>query len=115
MCTEVFLFFRREEICHVVNVVCISLHVCERKMKSEMAFYKCLVLFIFHDFKASFFIFVLPFPVSVELRVVEWLTPFYNSARDKTYRRRRGRRGRGRRRRNKKNRRLGILKEKRRL
>ena len=31
MCTEVFLFFRREEICHVVNVVCISLHVCERK------------------------------------------------------------------------------------
>lgn len=27
MCTEVFLFFRREEICHVVNVVCISLHV----------------------------------------------------------------------------------------
>lgn len=40
MCTEVFLFFRREEICHVVNVVCISLHVCERKMKSEMAFFK---------------------------------------------------------------------------
>lgn len=27
MCTEVFLFFRGEEICHVVNVVCISLHV----------------------------------------------------------------------------------------
>lgn len=48
MCTEVFLFFRREEICHVVNVVCISLHVCERKMKSEMAFFfKILVPFIF--------------------------------------------------------------------
>lgn len=27
-CTEVFLFFRGEEICHVVNVVCISLRVC---------------------------------------------------------------------------------------
>lgn len=40
MCTEVFLFFRREEICHVVNVVCISLHVYERKMKSEMALFE---------------------------------------------------------------------------
>jgi len=117
LCVQKCFYFSEEEICHVVNVVCISLHVCERKMKSEMAFYKCLVLFIFHDFKASFFIFVLPFPVSVELRVVEWLTPFYNSARDKTYRRRRGRIGRGRRRRRKKKkkRRLGILKEKRRL
>lgn len=47
MCTEVFLFFRREEICHVVNVVCISLHVCERKMKSEMAFVKfCSFIFM---------------------------------------------------------------------
>lgn len=52
MCTEVFLFFRREEICHVVNVVCISLHVCERKMKSEMAF---LFLFFFYDLKHLFF------------------------------------------------------------
>lgn len=43
MCTEVFLFFRREEICHVVNVVCISLHVCERKTKSEMAFFLFLL------------------------------------------------------------------------
>lgn len=50
MCTEVFLFFRREEICHVVNVVCISLHVCERKMKSEMAFLKVL-FFYFYDLK----------------------------------------------------------------
>lgn len=46
MCTEVFLFFRREEICHVVNVVCISLHVCERKMKSEMAFFESFLLFL---------------------------------------------------------------------
>lgn len=46
MCTEVFLFFRREEICHVVNVVCISLHVCERKMKSEMAFFELFLLFL---------------------------------------------------------------------
>lgn len=46
MCTEVFLFFRREEICHVVNVVCISLHVCERKMKSEMAFFKTFGSFL---------------------------------------------------------------------
>lgn len=45
MCTEVFLFFRREEICHIVNVVCISLHVCETK--SEIAFLRFLFLFIF--------------------------------------------------------------------
>lgn len=45
MCTEVFLFFRREEICHVVNVLCISLHVYERKMKSEMAFFIFILLF----------------------------------------------------------------------
>lgn len=50
MCTEVFLFFRREEICHIVNVVCISLHVCEMKMKSEMAFFKKIFLVPFFIF-----------------------------------------------------------------
>lgn len=53
MCTDVFLFFRGEEICHVVNVVCISLHVRvrerEREMQSDTAFFlrkKLLVFFI---------------------------------------------------------------------
>lgn len=54
MCTEVFLFFRREEICHIVNVVCISLHVCETKTKSEIAFFFISFLY-FYDFKASLF------------------------------------------------------------
>ena len=39
-CTEVFLFFRREEICHVVNVR-ISLHVCERKNEKVKWLFCC--------------------------------------------------------------------------
>lgn len=71
MCTEVFLFFRREEICQVVNVVCISLHVCERKLKVKWLFY-------FYDLEHDFFPFF--FLVYIELYVVKWLKPFYNSA-----------------------------------
>lgn len=57
-----------------MNVVCISLHVCERKMKSEMAFLKVLVpWFILMIYLFPFFL------VYIEFIVVKWLKPLYNS------------------------------------
>lgn len=90
------LFFRREEICHVVNVVCISLHVCERKMKSEMAFLNFWFLFMILNI-------FYPFSMYIELYVVKWLKSLYKSAHVKKNRRKYYKNS------------LGILKEKLRL
>lgn len=77
MCTEVFLFFRGEEICHVVNVVRISLHVWERE-KGKVIWLCFILTFRFLLFLCFKTFLVCPFFLNVHwvLCGQKWLKPF---------------------------------------
>lgn len=76
MCTEVFLFFRREEICHIVNVVCVSLHVCKTKTKAKRLFFLSVPFLSSNDLKHLFsplpFQCILSYMLSVAEALLQW-------------------------------------------